>query len=796
MFVNTSYCSRPMRRLCLSIITAITCSASAESVDIDTRLLWDWVPGDQLCEQRRCNTGCKGDYIELTPDWPEADLPPEQAPLRASANASEMLGSQISLQGDITVSQGNQQLKADSAALDRNTNQLVLTDNVTVRQPQLLIRADSANVNTETREGAFENARFVKHDSRTRGSATRIERNSPTTLVLEQGSLTQCAPNDETWRLQANRIHLDTEEGWGRARNAQLRIKNVPVFYTPYLSFPIDDRRKTGFLWPTFTRSSRSGAEISLPYYINIAPNYDATIAPRFIEKRGTMLETELRHLNRYGEWLLSGAYLQDDQFIENPTAEQLEDTPTQEKRWLAGLEHSGKVLGLNTRIDYTKVGENDFFDDLSTDSLELQRVVHLNQSVSIGYLDANWDIELLAQDYQTIGDNLDKQYQFLPRLSVAYSNAGVNFAPQWLLNAEFTDFDHDQSLASGGRFITGQRSFGEAGISYPMRWAPGFIVPTVKARSVSYRLDDVTAGDDDSPSASTTLGNLDMGLIFERQTEGGLLQTLEPRLYYFYSDFDDQGSLPNFDSRALNFSVSQLYRDTRFGGRDRLDDANQVSLGLTSRFISSDSGREWLTLSAGQIFYLQDRRIALNPNAPADTLSNSSIATELQYQPADRHWLSSSLLWDSRADKIDEGGVAWHYQSAANNLYNLGYRYRRSGGNRGATGINDLSQVDASALLSVNENWSLYARLRYDVEEKHSIDDLVGLQYEGCCWMIRLLYQQNLKEQAFNVVDQRLEVERDYGLVIEFQLKGLGSLGNRATKLLEESILGYEDLN
>ena len=758
---------------------------------------WDWVAKKNLNDKSRCKTGCDGAYVEPNRDWPDADLPPDQAPLRASADQSGMLGAQVTLEGDTAISQGNQRVKADSATLNRDTNQLDLKNNVEVRQPGLLIRAESATVNTETQVGSFENARFVQHNSHTRGSAERIERNSESTLDLEEGELTQCTPEDETWLLKADTIHLDTDKGWGTAKNAKLKVKNVPVFYSPYLTFPIDDRRKTGFLWPTLSRSSSNGFELSLPYYINIAPNYDATLAPRFIEKRGTMLEAELRHLNRIGLWALSGAYLEDDQFTDNPTAEQLEEgVPSQKERWLVELDHQGKLLGLNTNIDYTKIGENDFFDDLNTDSLELQRATHLNQSASLGYIDANWDIELIAQDYQTIEDNLDNQYQLLPQLSVTYSNAGVNFAPQWLLNAEFTDFDHDQSRANGGRFVTGSRSFGELGISYPMRWAPGFIVPTVKARSVSYQLDDVVAGEDDKPSASTTLGSLDMGLIFERQAKRGFLQTLEPRLFYFYSDFDEQNDLPDFDTRELNFSYSQLFRDTRFSGHDRLDDANQVSVGLTSRFIGSEDAREFLTLSLGQIFYLDDRRVALNPNAQPDAPSNSSIAAELQYQPADRHWFSSSVLWDSREDKIDEGGFGYHYQTAANSLYNLGYRYRREGGNRGAEGTNDLSQLDASAVIAVNEHWSLFARLRYDIEENHSIDDLVGLQYEGCCWMVRMLYQQRLEEQRFNVVDQRLDIDRDYSFIIEFQLKGLGSLGNKATRLLEDSILGYEDLN
>ncbi|NIV37253.1 MAG: LPS assembly protein LptD, partial [Anaerolineae bacterium] len=292
------------------------------------------------------------------------------------------------------------------------------------------------------------------------------------------------------------------------------------------------------------------------------------------------------------------------------------------------------------------------------------------------------------------------------------------------------------------------------------------------------------------TPTATVPSGAIDMGLIFERDA-GSYLQTLEPRLYYLYSDFEAQADNPDFDTRELDFSYSQLFRDTRFAGHDRLGDANRLSIGVTSRFIDNTEGREWLSLSLGQIFYFEDRRVHIGGITPEDRFSNSDIATEVQYQPANRLWLTQTLLWDSRRNLVDEGGLSLHYQAGADSLYNVSYRFRRDGTRSPIDGIRDLSQADASMVLPVGERWSVYARYRYDVDEHRAVDDLVGVRYEDCCWAVSLIYQRSFDEEFLDPVTGRPVLERDHTFVLEFQLKGLGNLGNTARNLLIENILG-----
>ncbi|MGK0498434.1 MAG: LPS-assembly protein [Oceanicoccus sp.] len=776
-----------------------TIASSAQTTPATASAQWDWVSKAQLSDPSICKTGCDGAYVEPTIDWDDSQGDPANAALTADADSSEMIGQTVKLEGDVVLTQGNRSIRADSVELDRSSNDLRVSGNVEIREPDLLIRGDNAQINTETRLGSVDNSQVLNHSTGFRANAKYLARESLNTLDLERSSVTQCTPDDEVWQLHADSIHLDYDGGWGKAKHARLEIYDVPVFYSPSLTFPIDDRRLSGFLWPTISSGSDSGFELSAPYYFNLAPNYDLTLAPRYIEKRGTLLEAEARQLGQYGQWVFGGAILgQDDMYQENPAPDVIDDVPPREKRWLGTIKQQGQVLGFNTRIDFNKVSDNDFFRDLSTDSLELKRTTHLNQQATISRANSNWSMSLTAQDHQTIDELIAQQYQLMPQFEVQYSSSAANFQPDWQLQAQITDFQHDQSIDNGGLFETGQRNFAEAGVSYPMRWAPGFIIPSAKVRNVSYELDESLAGNSDNPSATVPLATLDMGLIFERDanfSDSKYLQTLEPRLYYFYSDFEAQDSNPDFDSKELDFSYSQLFRDTRFSGHDRLDDANQVSLGVTSRFINNAEGREVLTLSIGQTFYLDDRKVQLNRLIPDDELSNSNIASEIQYQPSDNLWISNNLLWDSRRDKLEEGGISFHYQSSANSLYNLGYRYRRNGGTSFAGLQSDLAQVDASVVYPLNERWSLFSRYLYDTENHRGLEEMAGLQYEDCCWVLRVLYQQGIEDEF---VDNNNDITADqhYAFIVEFQLKGLGSLGNKARSLLEESILGYEDLD
>jgi LPS-assembly protein len=795
---------------------------------------WDWVPKEQLDKNQPCKKGCNGAYVAPKADWPEADKKPEDALVDAYADQTLSEKNVVKLDGNVSVSQGNRRLKAEHVTLDRNKNEMVASGNIELREPDLLLKSKEAQLDTQTNLGEFQAAAFLNHSSGTRGQAKTIRRESDTIITLEDGGITQCTPDDELWYINANKITLDSATGWGKAKHAKLEIKGVPIFYSPYLSFPIDERRKSGFLFPSFGSSGDNGFELSAPYYLNLAPNYDATISPRFISDRGTLAELELRHLSRFGQWALSGSFLQDDDIYTgldetdedtvdtspppDPLPDDLEPSEetefTKQDRWLGNVDHTGNIAGVSTTVNYTKVSDNDYFRDLSINSLEVKRQTHLTQQAGLGYDIGQWRSSVTTQQYQTIDDDINQQYKFLPRATLEYDSNADSFEVEGIALIEYTDFQHDQSISKAKddetKFEIGKRTFGEAGLSFPMQWPAGFIIPTAKVRSVSYNMEEVfdrVPARDDTYSATVPLATLDMGLVFERALDigsSGFTQTLEPRAYYFYSDYEDQNANPRFDTSELTFSYSQLFRDTRFSGHDRLDDANQASMGITTRFIDDDSGREVLSASIGQIFYFKDRVVSItnNPIKNENTLGNSFIATDLQYQPTDNLWFSNTLLWDSRQDYLQEGGLSMQYQNDSDVILNAGYRYRRDGAKSLGDGPRDVDQLDLSVALPISESWKIYSRFQYDIAEDRSIEDMFGIGYEDCCWMVRLVYQRGIKdERNVDFVDpitnnsmSDVVVERDQVFVIEFQLKGLGGIGTKAAGILEESILGYLD--
>lgn len=753
------------------------CSRQTRAAEIATRNAWNWVPARYLTPAQRCGLepGCDGLYVEPARDWPGADRSPMTAPLQASARRSSMAGERVSLEGDVEIRKGNLSLEAGSAEFRRDEQHLTLKDGVALRQPGLLLRGDSAEIDTDTALGYLRGARFLSYDAGARASAEKIERPSEQRLKLKKASYTQCAPDNETWVLKSSRIELDYESGRGVARNSTVELYGVPAFYLPWINFPVDDRRATGVLWPSFG-SNNGGLDISVPYYLNLAPDYDMTLSPRYLEQRGEMLETEFRYLNRYSDWKLSSAYLPNDKLAE-------------EDRWLTGVEEHGTIARRwQTAIDYTRVSDEDYFRDLGTSNLAVRRSTHLNQRAEIGYLGNRWVSQLKVQQYQTIAD-VEEPYRKLPQWHLEYRPRGVNFAPEPILLLDLTRFDHRQSIEDGGTEVTGDRGYGEAGLRFPMHWRAGYVIPSFKVRNVRYSLDTNTGQSD--PETTVNQASLDTGLYLERLFAGGdWTQTLEPRLYYLFAEQKtDQAAQPDFDTALLDFSYEQLFRETRFTGYDRLQDADQAALGLRTRFVDNRAGREVLSLALGQLFYFDERHVQL-PGEPVESDSNSEIATALRYYPTPNSWFTTDLLWDSHEHQITQNNVAFHYRAPNDALYNLGYSLRRNRALGGAQ-IRPVEQVDASLTLPLGRQWQLFAGWHFDIREDRSLESLAGVSYQNCCWLVRVVFQRSAEPDTSNGSN---DLTMDETVLLEFQLKGLGGIGDKIASVLEESIFGYRD--
>ena len=748
----------------------------------------DWVKIRDVPEdlQNRLCVNCGGRYIDPLAGS-ENGIPPEESDIQATATSTEMQGDIVNLKGGVEVTQGYRQLRGDEATLNRSTRAGTLTGNIELREPGVLLKGDEVQFQSATDEASLKNSAFILHKQHIRGTAGELSRDELGLIHLHQGKLTFCAPGDHDWEIRAEEMELDVEEGVGVARGASLAIGGVPVLYTPWLRFPLDDRRRTGFLWPDIGSDTRGGLDVSTPVYFNLGDNYDALYTPRYIQERGLNHDIDLRYLGpRIGYWSVGGAFMDNDDRYEDELPEE-----RNHDRWLATIQHNALFeQRWRTQVDYSKASDADYLKDLDSSSLNAKRQSNLLQLGSVDYLGDKWLIDLDVQQFQSLADDINDDYKKLPQLTAAYRGDRQPFDFDPIVVAQYSDFDSDDDR------VTGQRAYAELGTTYPMLWQQGFLTPTAKYRYLEYDLSESLLFEDQTPSTGAALASLDGGLFFERQTQiagRGLLQTLEPRVYYLYSKFEDQSDQPDFDSAELTFSYNQLFRETRFSGKDRIDDANQLSLGLTTRFISDDTGMEKFNASIGQIFYFDDRQVRLSALSPPLEQSGSEMAGELNFYPNERLSLRSNLQYDPYSGSMVSGNFQINYIRGEGSVYNVGYTFRRS------PIFGDLlpptEQANISAHIPINHRWSVFAAFNYSVEEQESVEDMFGIEYDSCCWKFRLLHLRYFdtvpgQEPSFGIAN----LEREHSTQFQIVLKGMGGFGNRVEGLMGDMIRGFED--
>ncbi|MFV0279095.1 MAG: LPS-assembly protein LptD, partial [Parahaliea sp.] len=582
----------------------------------------DWVPLREVpgaLQDEECRS-CRGRYIDPLADA-DTGLDPERADINASATETELHGDEVFLRGGVAVRQGYRRLRSQEAYYNRSQNTGTLSGDIVIREPGLLLKGREASFSSDTGEAEITDSQFVLHQQHMHGAARSLRRDADGVVHVQYGEVSYCAPGDQDWAIRADDMELNLQEGVGTARSAKVAVGGIPVLYLPWMRFPLDDRRRTGFLWPDIGSDTRGGADVAIPVYLNLAPNYDALYTPRYIEERGLNHEVELRYMHpKVGKWAVGGAFLSSDDRYEDERPQL-----SNHNRWLGKVEHSGLFQRRwRSRVDYSKASDVDYLKDLRTSNLETRRETSLLQLGSLDYLGDSWLLGLDVQQFQSLADDINTDYQKLPQFTARYRGQYAPFQLEPIMLGQYSYFDTEDDR------VKGQRIYLEAGASYPMLWEFGFLKPSAKYRYLEYELTDLGEGlTNDSPSTGAPLFNLDGGLYFERPTRllgKGLLQTLEPRLYYLYSEYEDQSELPDFDSTELTFTYNQLFRETRFAGRDRLDDADQLSVGLTTRYISEEDGREHLNASIGQIFYFRDREVRLLSDAEPLRQSGSEM--------------------------------------------------------------------------------------------------------------------------------------------------------------------------
>jgi LPS-assembly protein len=684
-----------------------------------------------------------------------------------SADQAEVEGKQYQLRGNVVGERGAQRLSADRLHYDEQNDTAQADGHVRYENAGRVLTSESARFQLSADTGQFSPARFWLTDKHIRGEAETLELLGSTRTRLQSASFTTCDEGDNAWLLKASSLELDSVANEGVARHARVSFMHVPIFYFPYLSFPLEGR-KTGFLAPSFGTDSVSGTELTLPWYWNIAPDRDATITPRIMSKRGTLLEGEFRYLNENSQGQLEVAGIARDRvFGDERNALTFTHNGTPAPRWRTG-------------IDYRFVSDQDYLNDFGGE-LATSSTTHLARRGELDYRGDTWQANLLLQGYQTLDENLAviaRPYQRLPQLRVA--------SREWLGPAGLT-------LGVAGEAVRFDRAEGVVGtrldlqsqLAWAMRGAPGFLIPKLTLRHTRYALQDslheVDPSADANPSRSLPLFSLDSGLVFERDLSGwgrAQRQTLEPRLFYLYvpkrqqADLivDTTGQQRVFDSSLALFGFDQLFRENRFNGTDRIGDANQLSAALTTRFLD-DQGRELLNAGIGRIVYFRDREVTL-PGQMVETATRSDWLAQLKSHWTATQSTSASLQWNDQNDEVERGTLDWRYQKDARHVLRLGYRFER-----------DIrKQIDIAGMWPVTAHWKLVGRWLRSVREQVTLESLAGIEYQSCCWAVRAVQRRYRVDTSADAVSDSIWVQ--------LELKGLTSLGRKVEDLLARDIL------
>jgi len=667
--------------------------------------------------------------------------------------------------GDVVMRQRGATIRADRVEYSVDDQKAVATGHVRLDRegdiamgPRLVYHLD-----TETGEMDSPTFEFPRKDLRriaTRGSATQALLEAGNRSRLLNAMYTSCPVPRDDWYLRVDELDVDSFRNVGNAHNTTLYFLGLPIFYSPYLTFPLDNKRKSGFLASTLGTSGKSGFEISLPYYWNIAENRDATLTPKWFTKRGVQLGAEFRYLEPTFNGQIDGEYLPHDRVAGID-------------RYFLGIRHVHQLWGgWVASVVGQKVSDDDYFRDLST-KIAATSQTNLPRDARVAYSDDRWNVMARLLAYQTLQDPLAPvpiPYKIMPQLvaSGIYENLG-GFDARFF--GEASNFLHPT-------LVNGQRAIAYPSIAYPLRRSYGYVTPRFGYHLTRYNLTENSALFEEA-SRAIPISSVDAGLYFDRPFQWGtrsFLQTLEPRLYYLYVPFKDQSRLPNFTTAEADFNFSQIFTDNRFVGGDRVGDANQLTMALTSRLIESDTGLERLKAALGQVYYFEPPRVTL-PGAPPKDLKTSDILALLSSQMSPSVSFDMGWQYTPNLTRTEKLTVAAHYLPVSGQVINAAYRYARN-----TTDHAQIEQVDVSTQWPIGRNISALARWNWSIEDRKLIEGLVGFEYNAGCWQLRAVAHR------FITATQQYSTS----FQIQLELTGLSRIGINPLETIRQNISGY----
>ncbi|WP_343861692.1 LPS-assembly protein LptD [Aliiglaciecola litoralis] len=688
--------------------------------------------------------------------------------IKVKAKRAEIRQNKLAtFEGDVTIDNERARIHADNATIDKEKTQLTATGQVSYQDQQMSVQSTDVRLNTASGQLLMTDTEYKLTQFGGRGSAQQIKIDQTDGVELTDVSYTTCPEGDEDWKINASSISIEEGELWGEAVNTVFYIQDVPVFYLPYFVFPVSDQRQTGLLFPEIKTSSATGVSYEQPFYWNIAPNYDATISPRVMTKRGVQLKTEFRYLTDASAGQFNVEYLPEDRELVD-----------QRDRYFYRFLHSGKVADKwQLNVDYNGLSDDNYIVDFGSDYYN-RADTHLYQTLELNYFSANMDFSVSFKDFEVIGDH-QSNYRALPELKFNYLSdpmAGLEFR----LTSELAFFDnHMQEQPKATRLHIAPS------VALPLRSQWGEFLAEATWLNTFYQQDNI----ENTQLAEETTRSLGQGrifgaLFFEREISwfgNSLKQTLEPKAQYLYTDYEDQNNIGLYDTTRLLNDFNGLFRGQEFTGLDRISDNNQITVGLTSRILDENS-REQFKVSLGQIFYLEDNQVL----AATKDDDRSALASELDWQMGSKWFVHTELQLSTKTDKVERSSISLEYRLSEDKIFQVNHRFVRN------LSGEQIDQLGLTASWPISENWHWVGRWYKDLGTQRTIESYMGVQYESCCWSVSLVSQRHLSNR-FDAAGMQNTQEFESSINLKFSFKFSGSEGQKGRrKMLEDGLFGY----
>ncbi|MEP6885806.1 MAG: LPS assembly protein LptD [Gammaproteobacteria bacterium] len=723
------------------------------------------------------------------------------------------------LSGRVKLRQDARTVTADSVNYNDKTGRVAVKGSVDFEDPKLRVRSDTGSYDTSGAAN-FDKANFQLMDRNGHGFAKDIDVLPDGKLTLTEVRYTSCPVGNQDWMLQASSLNIDSKAQEGIARNVTMRFKDVPIFYTPYISFPVGDERKSGVLFPSFGHSGSNGFDLEIPYYFNLAPNYDLTLTPGLLSSRGVQLAGQFRYLSSNSHGQIDTTFLPNDSQAHG------------DRSYLHVLDITDIKQGMRFDADVANVSDHNYFEDFAVGS-DQTSVTFLERRADLLYYDDAWRIRGELQNFQTIDITVprdERPYSRVPRIQAKALWPILNSRFEFSMDSEAVNFVRDIGPTGARVNVAPELRWSTRGLGY-------FFEPAIGYDFTQYDLKDAAAGASSTPTRALPYARVDAGLVFERDagSQGQRTQTLEPRVVYSYVPYRNQDALPIFDSGLPDLNLTELFRTNRYVGEDRIGDANQVALALTTRLFDHVSGAQYLSATLGQIRYFSIPRVGLpentlqagqtlvsipgaNPFAPpGQALVNSrgqilgsapgqyvsglpfqALATAapgqgLQGYPASdlvaevavtayKHFsLNFDYLYNPYNSQTDKSEVSLQYRPDPTRVINLGYRFQQNS----LTQAPILKQWDGSFAWPIADHWNTVGRWVYSLQDHQTIEQVAGFEYKSCCWKIQVVQRRYVR-----VTNGTPGL--DTSIALQLELTGLSSVGKPANTFLEREIRGY----